>query len=50
MLRIKVKIEDYETQNLTAICVPEYNPNNLTGDIFEPLGFYGRPPSEMIYD
>jgi hypothetical protein len=47
---IKVKIDNFETQNLTAICVPEYNPNNLTGDIFEPLGFYGRPPGEMIYD
>jgi hypothetical protein len=48
---IKVKIDNFETQNLTAICVPEYNPNNnLTGDIFEPLGFYERPPSEMIYD
>lgn len=46
---INAKIEGLETQYLAIICVPEYNPNNLTGDIFEPLGFYGRPPSEMIY-
>jgi hypothetical protein len=44
---IKVYVDKYKTTYFVSRCVPEFN--DASGNLGEPLGFYGRLPSEMIY-
>jgi hypothetical protein len=44
---IEAIVDNYKTTYFATRCVPEFN--DASGSINEPLGFYGKPPSEMIY-